>query len=80
MSFRPYPNVDRALAQVARRRPSAPVIELECLRPMGEALNRLRTQARERVKAAQPSGRDFGASLAKAFAAPPVDEYRISTR
>lgn len=42
MTYRPYPNVDRAFAQVARRRPSAPVVELECLRPMGGSFARLR--------------------------------------
>ncbi|UPZ27590.1 hypothetical protein MUK60_07060 [Streptomyces sp. LRE541] len=28
MSFRPHPNVDRALAQVQRRRPLAPLAQL----------------------------------------------------
>jgi hypothetical protein len=42
MTYRPYPNVDRALAQVARRRPPAPIVELECLRPMSESFARLR--------------------------------------
>lgn len=65
MSFRPYPNVDRALAQVARRRPSAPVIELECLRPAGEALARLR------VNTQRAAEQGFGMK---------ADEYRISTR
>ncbi|MGW3635653.1 hypothetical protein ACWD7F_36995 [Streptomyces sp. NPDC005122] len=32
-----------------------------------------------RMKAAQPSGRQFAAGLFKAFA-PPVDEYRLPTR
>lgn len=45
MSYRPYPNVDRALAQVHRHAPSVPVVELECLRPVGEAFTRLRESA-----------------------------------
>lgn len=74
MSFRPYPNVDRALAQVARRRPSAPVIELECLRPMAESFDRLRERVQERAL----DGPMWQPGLK--VAAPLVDEYRISTR
>ena len=65
MSFRPHPNVDRALAQVTRRRPSAPVVELEFLRPAGEALTRLQTNTRRAAE------QGFGMK---------ADEYRISTR
>lgn len=46
MSFRPYPNVDRALRQLDRHRPAVPVVELECLRPVGEAFDRLRVNTR----------------------------------
>lgn len=66
MSFRPYPNVDRALAQVTRRRPSAPVIEMpECLRPMAESFDRLR------VNTQRAAEQGFGMT---------ADEYRLSAR
>jgi hypothetical protein len=38
MSYRPYPNVDRALAQVHRHAPSVLPVEMECLRPAFEML------------------------------------------
>lgn len=64
MSYRPYPDVDRALAQIDRHYPDPPAQVLpmpDCLRPMTESLAWLRSNVR----------------LA---AAPPVDEYRLSTR
>ena len=64
MSHRPYPNVDRALAQVHRHAPVAPVLPLpDCLRPVAASFARLR------VNAQRAAEQDFG-----------VDEYRLSTR
>lgn len=61
MSYRPYPDADRALAQVYRHASSALVLPVpEFLRPVVDRFARLRTGLR--------------------LAAPPVDEYRLSTR
>lgn len=61
MSYRPYPNADRALAQLHRHAPSTPVLPVpEFLRPVADGFARLRA----------------GLQLA----APPVGEYRLSTR
>jgi hypothetical protein len=56
MSYRPYPNRERALAQVYRHAPSAPVVELECLRPVGEAFERLRAHTQRALRAASEPG------------------------
>lgn len=64
MAHRPYPNADRALRQIDRHRPSAPVMPMpECLRPMADSLAQLR------VNAQRVAEEGFG-----------VDEYRLSTR
>ena len=43
MTYRPYPNADRALKQLDRHYSSAPVIQMpECLRPIAESFDRLR--------------------------------------
>lgn len=53
MAHRPYPNVDRALNQIGRHYPDPPVVELECLRPLGESFARLRESTRQAL-ASQP--------------------------
>ena len=66
MSFRPFPNVDRALAQVRRHRPDASVIQLpERLRPMAESVAALR------VNTQRAADQGFGMT---------PDEYRLSSR
>jgi hypothetical protein len=55
MSYRPYPNPKRALKQLDRHYPPAPVIQLECLRPMAESFAKLR------VNAQRAAGHGFGA-------------------
>lgn len=65
MSHHPYPDVARALRQLNRHRQPAPVVELECLRPIGEAIDRLRVNTR------RAAGQGFGLK---------VGEYRLSTR
>lgn len=75
MSYRPYPNVDRALAQVRRHEPAESVIATpECLRPMVESFDRLREEAFDRAL----DGPMWQAGLR--IASPPLDEYRLSTR
>lgn len=57
MAYRPYPNVDRAMNQLARHYPDppAPVVEMrERLRPMAESFAQLRVNAR-RVIGQNPS-------------------------
>lgn len=56
MSYRPYPSVDRALAQVHRHAPSVPVVELECLRPLGEAFTKLRADTQRALRVASDPG------------------------
>jgi hypothetical protein len=56
MSYRPYPNVDRALAQVHRHAPSVPTVELECLRPVGEAFDQLRAHPQRALRMASTPG------------------------
>jgi hypothetical protein len=56
MSYRPYPNVERALAQVHRHAPAVPVVELDCLRPMGEAFTRLRASTQRAYRMASDAG------------------------
>jgi len=64
VSHRPYPNVDRALAQVYRHAPTAPAIPLpDCLHQAVAPF------ARMRVNAQRAAEDGFG-----------VDEYRLSTR
>jgi len=64
MSYRPFPNVDRALAQVYRHAPTAPALPMpDCLRSVAASFARLRVNA---PRAAEDG---FG-----------VDEYRLSTR
>jgi hypothetical protein len=55
MSYRPYPNAERALKQLDRHYPPAPVVQLECLRPLGDSFARLRESAR------RAAGQGFGA-------------------
>ncbi|MFG3585161.1 hypothetical protein [Streptomyces sp. NPDC047990] len=81
MAYRPYPNADRALRQLDRHDSETP--------PMGEPLpvSPLQQRIAEafapwaslRMKAAQPTGREFAAGLKAAFT-PPVDTYRLSSR
>ncbi|AJP04805.1 hypothetical protein TU94_28535 [Streptomyces cyaneogriseus subsp. noncyanogenus] len=56
MAYRPYPNVDRALSQLGRHYPGPPLVELECLRPMGDAFARLRESTRQALAAAEAAG------------------------
>jgi hypothetical protein len=52
MSYRPYPNADRALRQIDRHyAPPSQGRELECLRPLGEALAKLCMDSRRAVEA-----------------------------
>ncbi|MFI0135563.1 hypothetical protein [Streptomyces luteogriseus] len=53
MSYRPYPNRERALKQLDRHYP--PVIELECLRPMADSVAKLRANTQ------RAAGQGFGA-------------------
>ncbi len=46
MSYRPYPNADRALHQLDRHEHPVPVVDLPCLRPLGESFERLRESTR----------------------------------
>ena len=56
MSHRPYPNVDRALSQIARHYPDQPATEMsEALRPLAESFARLRENTR------RAAGQGFGA-------------------
>lgn len=57
MAYRPYPNVDRALSQLGRHYPGAPLVELECLRPMADSFTRLRGNARQALAMADAAGR-----------------------
>ncbi|MGY1579123.1 hypothetical protein [Streptomyces sp. MN13] len=57
MAHRPYPDADRALRQLARHYPDPELDTLECLRPMGDALAKLR----EDTQRAAEQG--FGAGL-----------------
>ena len=64
MAHRPYPNRDRALAQVYRHAPPVPGVQMpERLRPMAKSFARLRENTR------QAAEQGFG-----------LDEYRLSTR
>lgn len=56
MAYRPYPSVDRALAQLHRHAPSVPVVELDCLRPVGEAFERMRAHAQRASRMASEAG------------------------
>jgi len=56
MAHRPYPNRERALNQIGRHYPGPPVVELECLRPIGEAFSRLRENTREAAANAESAG------------------------
>jgi hypothetical protein len=79
MAYRPYPNADRALRQIARHYPDEPVIPMpECLRPMAASFARLRVNTRQAMQAWRP---DFMMDGRTGEIAPyPVDEYRLSTR
>jgi hypothetical protein len=88
MSYRPYPNVYRALAQVHRH---APVLPLpDCLRPTAASFARLRVNAQRaleaRLRLAALGPDDDATDLIQAigdeqgFVQLPVDEYRLSTR
>ncbi|MGW0585231.1 hypothetical protein ACWD25_57315 [Streptomyces sp. NPDC002920] len=50
MSYRPYPNTDRALRQLTRR-PSPEVEVPPALRPLAESMARLRVNTQRAVKA-----------------------------
>jgi hypothetical protein len=53
MAYRPYPNADRALRQIDRHYPTAPVIQMpERLRPVADSFAQLRLNA-QRAMAAQ---------------------------
>lgn len=66
MAYRPYPSIDRALAQVRRHQPDAPVLQLpECLNPVVESLAAARRNVRRAAE------QNFGMT---------PGEYRLSTR
>ncbi|GAP46849.1 hypothetical protein [Streptomyces azureus] len=50
MSYRPYPNPERALKQLDRHYPPAPVIQLECLRPMADSVAKLRVDTQRAAR------------------------------
>ena len=51
MSYRPYPNVDRALSQLDRHYSAPPAAEMpEGLRQLGESFTRLRTNTQRAAK------------------------------
>lgn len=59
MAYRPYPNVDRAMNQLARHYPDppAPVVEMrECLRLMADSFAQLRVQARRAIEQGPGAG------------------------
>lgn len=59
MTFRPYPNVDRAMKQLARHYPDppAPAVEMrDCLRPMAASFARLRVNARRAIEQGPSAG------------------------
>lgn len=56
MAHRPYPNRERALNQLGRHYPGPPVAVLECLRPLGEAFDRMRENARKAAADAETAG------------------------
>jgi hypothetical protein len=52
MAYRPYPNADRALAQVYRHAPADPETPaLPALRPLAAAMGQLRERSRRAVEA-----------------------------
>ena len=58
MTYRPYPNVERALRQLDRHYPPVPVIPaLECLRPMAESFAKLRTNTQRAAEQGFGAGR-----------------------
>lgn len=64
MTYRPYPNVDRAMNQLGRHYPDPPEAPApECLRPAADSFDRLRVDLR------RAAGQGFGA-----------DTYVLSTR
>lgn len=73
MAYRPYPNMDRALSQVARGRRVDPPSELQ-MRLAAGANASLEVAGR----ALEPLAR--GLRRPVVLSAPPVDEYRLSTR
>ncbi|MER7053518.1 hypothetical protein [Streptomyces sp. NPDC000351] len=56
MAHRPYPSRERALNQLGRHYPNPPVVELECLRPIGEAFDRLRENTKAAYANAEAAG------------------------
>lgn len=56
MAHRPYPNRERALNQLGRHYPGPPMVEMECLRPLGEAFDRMRESARKAAAGAEAAG------------------------
>lgn len=55
MTFRPYPNVDRAMNQLARHYPDPPAEAPECLRPVANSFAQLRAASQ------RAAGQGFGA-------------------
>ncbi len=79
MAYRPYPNAARALRQIDRHYPAAPVLQMpECLRPMAESLDSLRVNAQRAVESWRP---DFVMGGRTGAVEPyPLDEYCLSSR
>lgn len=81
MAYRPYPNVDRALAQVARHYPPVPVLQVsEALRPLVASMSRLRANTRLAMEASTWHP-DFQMDARTGDVKPyPVGAYVLSTR
>lgn len=91
MTFRPYPSVDRALAQVYRHAPTAPAIPMPpALQSVVAGFAQMRVSAqraletRRRLAALRPD--DDATDLVQSaldeqgYVSFPVGEYRLSTR
>lgn len=78
MTYRPYPNIDRALRQLDRH--------IDEVGPITEAAPRAATPfGQQLIDGTSAAVQAVGSSLAASFAKmlpqpPPVDEYRLSTR
>lgn len=91
MSYRPYPDADRALRQIGRHYSSVPLSELpEAWRQFGASFGRLHWQTRRALEARRnlsllgpdddATGLIQAAGDATGFVMFPPGEYRLSTR
>lgn len=57
MTYRPYPNADRARRQIARHYPDPPEAPMrECLRPVVKSFAQLRVNARRAIEQGPSAG------------------------